>query len=218
MKFSDLNEIEVSDIIDKINNLDVNDLKNIGSAPKPVKITALVLIFIGVLVAGYFLKITDLNQQLVVLEAKERTLRLSFDKMQGTAVNLDAYTQQLEDMRQSFGALLRQLPDKTEIESLLTDISQTGIAAGLEIEYFKPEKLISKEFYSEYPIKLKVSGRYHQFATFVSGVAALPRIVTLQDILIGPQKTKKANETVKMVMGLTVVTYQYLEESAGGKI
>lgn len=218
MKFSDLNEIEVSDIIDKINNIDANDLKNIGSAPKPVKITALVLIFIGVLVAGYFLKITDLNKQLVVLETKEQTLRLSFDKMQGTAVNLDAYTQQLEDMRQSFGALLRQLPDKTEIESLLTDISQTGIAAGLEIEYFKPEKLISKEFYSEYPIKLKVSGRYHQFATFVSGVAALPRIVTLQDILIGPQKTKKANETVKMVMGLTVVTYQYLEESAGGKI
>ena len=218
MKFSDLNEIEVSDIIDKINNIDANDLKNIGSAPKPVKITALVLIFIGVLVAGYFLKITDLNKQLVVLEAKEQTLRKSFDKMQGTAVNLDAYTQQLEDMRQSFGALLRQLPDKTEIESLLTDISQTGIAAGLEIEYFKPEKLISKEFYSEYPIKLKVSGRYHQFATFVSGVAALPRIVTLQDILIGPQKTKKANETVKMVMGLTVVTYQYLEESAGGKI
>ena len=218
MKFSDLNEIEVSDIIDKINNIDANDLKNIGSAPKPVKITALVLIFIGVLVAGYFLKITDLNKQLVVLEAKEQTLRLSFDKMQGTAVNLDAYTQQLEDMRQSFGALLRQLPDKTEIESLLTDISQTGIAAGLEIEYFKPEKLISKEFYSEYPIKLKVSGRYHQFATFVSGVAALPRIVTLQDIQIGPQKTKKANESVKMIMGLTVVTYQYLEESAGGKI
>ncbi len=218
MKFSDLNEIEVSDIIDKINNIDANDLKNIGSAPKPVKITALVLIFIGVLVAGYFLKITDLNKQLVVLETKEQTLRLSFDKMQGTAVNLDAYTQQLEDMRQSFGALLRQLPDKTEIESLLTDISQTGIAAGLEIEYFKPEKLISKEFYSEYPIKLKVSGRYHQFATFVSGVAALPRIVTLQDIQIGPQKTKKANESVKMIMGLTVVTYQYLEESAGGKI
>ena len=218
MKFSDLNEIEVSDIIDKINNIDANDLKNIGSAPKPIKITALVLIFIGVLVAGYFLKITDLNKQLVVLEAKEQTLRKSFDKMQGTAVNLDAYTQQLEDMRQSFGALLRQLPDKTEIESLLTDISQTGIAAGLEIEYFKPEKLISKEFYSEYPIKLKVSGRYHQFATFVSGVAALPRIVTLQDIQIGPQKTKKANESVKMIMGLTVVTYQYLEESAGGKI
>ncbi|MCK4710365.1 MAG: type 4a pilus biogenesis protein PilO, partial [Gammaproteobacteria bacterium] len=129
-------------------------------------------------------------------------------------VNLDAYSQQLDDMRKSFGALLRQLPDQTEIESLLTDISQTGIAAGLEIEYFKPENLVSKEFYSEYPIQLKVSGRYHQFANFVSGVAALPRIVTLQDIKISqPEK-----DSVKMIMDLTVVTYQYLEESAGGKI
>jgi len=218
MKFSDLNEIELSDIVDKINNFDPNDLKNIGSAPKPVKIIALVLIFVGVVVGGYFLQITDLNKQLEVLEAKEQTLRLSYDEMQGTAVNLEAYTQQLEDMRKSFGALLRQLPDKTEIESLLTDISQTGIAAGLEIEYFKPEKLTSKEFYSEYPIKLKVSGRYHQFATFVSGVAALPRIVTLQDIKINQGKAAKGKDTVKMTMDLTVVTYQYLEESKGGKI
>lgn len=218
MKFSDLNEIEVSDIIEKINNFDVNDLKNIGSAPKPAKVTVLIAIFIGVIVAGYFLKITDLNKELVQLEAEEQKLRLSFDQMQGTAVNLDAYTQQLEDMRKSFGALLRQLPDKTEIESLLTDISQTGIAAGLEIEYFKPESLTSKEFYSEYPIKLKVSGRYHQFATFISGVAALPRIVTLQDIRLGQQTTKTGKETVKMVMDLTVVTYQYLEESTGSKL
>lgn len=219
MKFSDLNEIDVSDIMDKINNIDVNDLKNIGSAPKAVKIATLIFIFVAVLVAGYFLKITDMNKQLASLERKEQTLRKSFDKMQGTAVNLDAYTQQLEDMRKSFGALLRQLPDKTEIESLLTDISQTGIAAGLEIEYFKPEKLTSKEFYSEYPIKLKVSGRYHQFATFVSGVAALPRIVTLQNIQIHPRgaKDKKVANT-KMIMDLTVITYQYLEESTGNSL
>lgn len=214
MKFSDLNEIDMADVMDKINNLDVNDLKNIGSAPKPVKVAALVIIFIGVLVAGYFLSITKLNTQLKKLEAKELTLRKAYDQKQATAVNLEAYTQQLADMRKSFGALLRQLPDQTEIESLLTDISQTGIAAGLEIEYFKPEKLVSKEFYSEYPINLKVSGRYHQFANFVSGVAALPRIVTLQDISI----TQQEKESVKMIMDLTVVTYQYLEESAGGKL
>lgn len=217
MKFSDLNEIDFNDIMEKINNIDANDLKNIGSAPKAVKVTALIFIFIAVLVGGYFLKITDLNKELVALERKELTLRQSFDKMQGTAVNLDAYTQQLEDMRKSFGALLRQLPDKTEIESLLTDISQTGIAAGLEIEYFKPEKLTSKEFYSEYPIKLKVSGRYHQFATFVSGVAALPRIVTLQNIRIHPN-TKDKKETTKMIMDLTVITYQYLEETKAGSL
>ncbi|MDH5518151.1 MAG: type 4a pilus biogenesis protein PilO [Gammaproteobacteria bacterium] len=220
MKFSDLNNIDVGDIVEKINNIDVNDLKNIGSAPKPAKIAALIFIFLAVLTAGYFLKITKLNTQIEMLKQQEQTLRQSYDQKQATAVNLEAYTQQLEDMRKSFGTLLRQLPDKTEIESLLTDISQTGIAAGLEIEYFKPDKLVSKEFYSEYPIKLKVSGRYHQFANFVSGVAALPRIVTLQDIKIQPQDTlkSKTRESVKMVMDLTVITYQYLEESSGGKL
>ncbi len=214
MKLSDLNEIDLNDIVEKINNLDVNDLKNIGSAPKPVKIVALVIIFIGVLTAGYFLKITDLNNKLERMGKEELTLRQTYDEKQATAVNLEAYTQQLDDMRKSFGTLLRQLPDKTEIESLLTDISQTGIAAGLEIEHFKPDQLISKEFYSEYPINLKVSGRYHQFANFVSGVAALPRIVTLQDIKITPEE----NKSVTMLMELTVVTYQYLEESAGGQL
>jgi len=214
MSFSDLKNIDVSDIVEKIQDFDPNDLKNIGSAPKPIKIIALILIFIAALSLGYFLKITKLNTQLDQLIAKEKTLRLTYDSKQATAVNLEAYTQQLDDMRKSFGTLLRQLPDKTEIESLLTDISQTGIAAGLEIEFFKPDRLISKEFYSEYPIKLKVSGRYHQFANFISGVAALPRIVTLQDIKIAAE----AKDSVKMVMDLTVVTYQYLEESAGGKI
>jgi len=214
MNFSDLKDIDASEVFEKIQNFDANDLKNIGSAPKPVKIIALVLIFITVLSLGYFLKITKLNDQLDRLIAKEKTLRQTYDAKQATAVNLEAYTQQLDDMRKSFGTLLRQLPDKTEIESLLTDISQTGIAAGLEIEFFKPDRLISKEFYSEYPIKLKVSGRYHQFANFISGVAALPRIVTLQDIKIAAE----AKDSVKMVMDLTVVTYQYLEESAGGKL
>lgn len=214
MKFSDLNNIDFNELLEKAQNLDANDLKNIGSAPKPVKVIALVVIFVAVLSLGYFLKITKLETQLAGLAAKEKTLRQAYDSKQATAVNLDAYTQQLDDMRKSFGTLLRQLPDKTEIESLLTDISQTGIAAGLEIEYFKPDTLISKEFYSEYPIKLKVSGRYHQFANFISGVAALPRIVTLQDIKIGSQ----SKDSVKMVMDLTVVTYQYLEESAGGKL
>ena len=112
-------------------------------------------------------------------------------------------------MKKSFGALLRQLPNKTEIESLLTDISQTGIASGLEIEYFKPEGLSPKEFYAEFPIKLRVTGRYHEFGKFVSGVAALPRIVTMRDI-----KISKAKEStgVLLEMEVTAVTYQYLDE------
>ena len=214
MKLSDLNNIDIGELAAKINDFNPEDLKNIGSAPKPVKIIAFILIFVAVLTAGYFLQITKQQKQITVLERKEIELRKTFDEKQATAVNLEAYKQQLDEMRKSFGALLRQLPDKTEIESLLTDISQTGIAAGLEIEYFKPEGLISKEFYAEYPIKLKVTGRYHQFANFVSGVAALPRIVTLQDIDIHPESDK----TVRMVMDLTVVTYQYLEESGGQNI
>ena len=116
-------------------------------------------------------------------------------------------------MRTSFGTLLRQLPNETEIETLLTDISQTGISAGLEIDYFKPEGLRPKEFYSEYPIKLKVTGRYHEFAEFISGVAALPRIGTVQDIQIKPSDAKSG---VKLTMELTAITYQYLDESQQG--
>ncbi|MCK4833461.1 MAG: type 4a pilus biogenesis protein PilO, partial [Gammaproteobacteria bacterium] len=104
-------------------------------------------------------------------------------------------------------------PNETEIETLLTDISQTGISSGLEIDYFKPEGLRPKEFYSEYPIKLKVTGRYHEFAEFISGVAALPRIVTVQDIEIIPSDPKGG---VKLTMQLTAITYQYLDETAEG--
>ena len=107
----------------------------------------------------------------------------------------------------------RQLPNETEIETLLTDISQTGISAGLDIDYFKPEGLRPKEFYSEYPIKLKVTGRYHEFAEFISGVAALPRIVTVQDITVKPVDPKGG---VKLTMELTAITYQYLDESKEG--
>ena len=135
-------------------------------------------------------------------------LRSTFDIKQAKAANLDAYTQQLDEMKRSFGALLRQLPNKTEIESLLTDISQTGIASGLEIEFFKPEGLRPKEFYAEFPIKLKVTGRFHQFGRFVSGVAALPRIVNMRDITI----VRQGKKGVKLEMEVTAVTYQYLDE------
>ena len=151
--------------------------------------------------------------QLKVLETaenEEKKLRQTFDLKQSKAANLEAYSQQLVEMKQSFGALLRQLPNKTEIESLLTDISQTGIASGLEIEYFKPEGLSPQEFYAEFPIKLRVTGRYHQFGKFVSGVAALPRIVTMRNISI--KKPEKSKGGVLLEMEVTAVTYQYLDE------
>ena len=194
----------------RLEDLDVNDLKQIGTAPLPVKIGIVLVLCIALAVAVYFLDTTKQKEELEKVIAEETQLRNIFVGKQAKAANLEAYKQQLEEMRASFGTLLRQLPNETEIETLLTDISQTGISAGLEIEFFKPEGLRPKEFYSEYPIKLKVTGRYHEFAEFISGVAALPRIVTVQDIAISPSDPKGGT---KLDMELTAVTYQYLDES-----
>ena len=196
--------------LEELNNLDINDIKNIGTAPGIVKTFLVVVLCVIVATAGYFLVTTPKLEELKKVEKEELSLKIVFDEKAAKAANLDAYKQQLDEMRQSFGALLRQLPNKTEIETLLTDISQTGISSGLEIELFKPEGLIPKDFYAEYPIKLKVTGRYHQLAQFVSGVAALPRIVTLQNIEIEPADKEGG---VKLSMEVTAVTYQYLDET-----
>lgn len=206
----DLSEINLQD-------LDIEDLKKIGSAPFSIKVTIIVVLCIALAVAGYFLDITNQQDTLEKVTAEEQSLRTVFSAKQAKAANLDAYKQQLNEMHTSFGTLLRQLPNETEIETLLTDISQTGISAGLTIDYFEPIGLRPKEFYSEYPIKLKVTGYYHEFAEFISGVAALPRIVTVQDIEIIPTKEKKgfsSASTKKLSMKLTAITYQYLDESS----
>ncbi len=205
MDLSKLNEIDLSQI-------DVEDLKKVGSAPLAVRVSIIVIVCILVAAAGIWFIIMPQLDALDAAEKKEVELRRNFDIKQSKAANLDAYAQQLDEMKRSFGTLLRQLPNKTEIESLLTDISQTGIASGLEIEYFKPEGLVQKEFYAEFPIKLRVTGRYHQFARFVSGVAALPRIVTMRDITIKHPDKKSGT---RLVMEVTAVTYQYLDENEG---
>ncbi|MBE9567749.1 MAG: type 4a pilus biogenesis protein PilO [Proteobacteria bacterium] len=196
-----------------INDLDIEDLKKIGTAPLPIKIAIVVVLCIALAVAGYFLDTTEQKLELDKIIAEEQNLRAIFSAKQAKAANLVAYKQQLDEMNTSFGTLLRQLPDETEIETLLTDISQTGISSGLEIDFFKPEGLRPKEFYSEYPIKLKVTGRFHEFAEFISGVAALPRIVTVQEISIKPADAKSGT---KLTMELTAITYQYLDESKQG--
>ncbi len=197
----------------RLEDLDIEDLKKIGSAPIAVRAIVIALLCIIVAIAGYFLDTTNQIAKLKTAVAQEQTLRNTFVAKQSKAANLDAYKQQLKEMRTSFGALLRQLPNKTEIETLLTDISQTGISSGLNIDYFKPEGLRPKEFYSEYPIKLKVTGHFHEFAQFISGVASLPRIVTIQDISIQPDSKKSKG---KLSMELTAVTYQYLNEKGQG--
>lgn len=203
--------MDVGEAIGKLNNLDVQDLRKIGTAPKPVQIAVLVVLFAAMTgAAGWFL-IKPAMAELEQAEAREQELRSQFRTMQSKAARLDAYREQLADMEESFGAMLRQLPDETDMESLLEDLSQTSNAAGLKVNFFKPGSEQRKEFYAEYPIQLRVSGEYHEFGAFVSGLAALPRIVTLHNISISPSGSDGSN----LGMTLTAKTYRYLEEDGG---
>ena len=183
------------------------DLSNLGSWPVPIKAALIAVICIVVLALGYFL---DTQKQLDTLErsrTEETKLKKDFESKQAKAANLDAYKRQMEEMKQSFGAMLRQLPSKTEVEDLLVDISQTGLASGIEFQLFKPEAERQIDFYAELPIKMKMTGTYHEFGRFVSGIAALPRIVTLHNISIGSDKGGSLS------MDLEAKTYRYLDEA-----
>jgi type IV pilus assembly protein PilO len=157
----------------------------------------------------YYFVWSEQRPELQQHEAEEQALRAEFKTKHAKAVNLEVYKQQLKDIERSFGALLRQLPGKTEVPSLLVDISQTGLAAGLQEKLFQPEAEVKKDFYAEKPIKIRLSGSYHQFGEFVSGIAALPRIVTLDEISIRPDN-KDAYDALSM--DLTAKTYRYLDE------
>ena len=159
--------------------------------------------------AGYYFDTKGLLANLDREERKETQLRQKFETEQRKVANLEELKQQLEEMRRSFGAMLRQLPSKTEIPNLIVDISQTGLSAGLEIELFRPEAEVRKGFYAEKPIELRVIGNYHQMGNFVSGVAALPRIVTLHDITMEPM------DDGRLKMEATAKTYRYLDDQSG---
>ena len=158
------------------------------------------------------------NQDRPVLqkaEADELDLRSQFESKQQRAANLEAYKTQLGEMERSFGAMLRQLPGKTEVPNLLVDISQTGLSAGLQEKLFQPGGEKSNGFYAELPIKIKLVGSYHQFGAFVSGIAALPRIVTLHDIQITPANEKEKGGYDNLIMDVTAKTYRYIEDEGG---
>ncbi len=191
-----------------LNELDFN---NIGVWPGPVKFVLMLIVCALVGVGGYYLDTEKQLKQLERVEMKEVELRRTFQDKQAKAANLDAYKKQLEEMKQSFGAMLRQLPNKTEVAELLVDVSQTGLASGLEFELFKPQGEVPREFYAELPIKLTVTGQYHEFGDFISGLAALPRIVTIHDINISPKKSKRG-ESGGLVLQATAKTYRYLDE------
>ncbi|HIP52506.1 MAG TPA: pilus assembly protein PilO [Chromatiales bacterium] len=192
------------------------DLGNIGDWPGIIKTILVLVVCAGVAAAWYYLDTQDQLVALQKVEQAEEGLRREFEEKQAKAVNLDAYKQQLEEMKQSFGAMLRQLPNKAEVADLLVDVSQSGLAAGLEFELFQPRSEGPKEFYAELPIDIVVHGRFHEFGQFISGLAALPRIVTIHDIVIEPETKGRwkaaANPSERLVLKATAKTYRYLDE------
>jgi type IV pilus assembly protein PilO len=197
--------------LSKLNEL---DLSNIGEWPAPIKAIVVLIVCVGLVVAVYYLHTEAQLARLDQERTTETELRQSFETKQLKAANLEAYRQQLEEMKESFGAMLRQLPDRTEVAGLLVDVSQTGLAAGLEFELFQPEGEQSKDFYAELPIDVRVTGHYHDFGRFISGLAALPRIVTIHDVKIGNTAGDTGGDGAKLALQATVKTYRYLDEAA----
>ncbi|MBK6673084.1 MAG: type 4a pilus biogenesis protein PilO [Proteobacteria bacterium] len=186
------------------------DPKDPGRWPLPVRLGAIGLIFVVLsLLMLYFLVWNQKKDDLALAQEQERTLRDEFRTKHAKAVNLNLYKQQLEDIQKSFGAMLRQLPGKTEMEALLVDISQTGVGVGLTQQLFQPQPEQSRDFYAERPIKIRLTGTYHQMGEFVSGIAALPRIVTLHNVEL---KQVQGGAFDQLQLDVTAKTYRYLDD------
>ena len=193
------------------------DPRDVGRWPLMFRALAILIVF--VVLTGVFIYVFPWSNQLPELreaEKAEQTLMRSFDDKQRKAANLEAYKAQLKDMERSFGAMLRQLPGRTEVPNLLVDISQVGLAAGLQEKLFQPGTEVRRDFYAELPISIKLTGSYHQFGTFVSGIAALPRIVTLHDIVITPDA--KDSSPDQLTLQVTAKTYRYLDEAEEAQV
>jgi type IV pilus assembly protein PilO len=194
-------------LLEELQSLDPRDP---GRWPLAIRAAAVALCFFVLTGASIYFFVWDEQRPELQRRADvEQQLRQEFHTKHAKAVNLDLYKQQLKDIERSFGALLRQLPGKTEVPNLLVDISQTGLSAGLEEKLFQPQAEVKKDFYAELPIKIRLSGSYHQFGQFVSGIAALPRIVTLHDIEI---KSENKDAYDQLSLELTAKTYRYLDE------
>ncbi len=198
--------------LDELRNLDP---EHIGDWPLPVKIALVLIIVAAILFAGWHFDIQNLRVTIESEKTKEAEQITSLESKQKQAANLEALKRQMQEMQQSFGDMLRQLPNKTEVAGLLVDISQTGLAAGLEFELFKPAKEVPSEFYAELPILISVIGDYHKFGEFISGVAALPRIVTTHDISIEKRGAGKQQQAEVLVLKATAKTYRALDEEEG---
>lgn len=193
-------------VIEELQSLDINEP---GRWPLPFRIAAIVLVAIAVSALGIYMYVIKTEvPALRRVEDTEQTLRLTFEDKQRRAASYDAYRQQLAEIERSFGTMLRQLPGKTEVDNLLVDISQTGLGAGLIEELFRPLGERRQDFYAELPIEIRLRGSYHELGQFVSGIAALPRIVTLHDIKISGDD----DAFDELVLDVTAKTYRYLED------
>lgn len=197
---------------DALQELQTLDAENPGAWPTWVRIASVILLAIGVIAGGLWFLVKPEVENLDRIVAEEQTLRSEFERKQRKVAALDAYKEQLQEMERSFGAMLRQLPSKAEVPNLLNDIAQTRVASSLEEELFQPQGTVPKEFYAELPNKIVVTGSYHELGAFVSAVAALPRIVTVDDVeltpVAGPARDLKMNAVIK--------TYRYLDETEQG--
>jgi type IV pilus assembly protein PilO len=194
---------------EQLRKLDAND---IGRWPLLFRALLIGILFVAVVGGGtYVWVVRSQLPELERAENKEQELKSTFETRQRKAANFEAYKAQLDDMQRSFGAMLRQLPGKTEVPNLLVDISQTGLASGLEEQLFQPSPEVRRDFYAELPIRIRLLGTYHELGNFVSGIAALPRIVTLHDLSIAPEAKSASGQ---LVLDVTAKTYRYLDEEA----
>lgn len=200
--------MSLSESLEGFRKIDLSDLdfNNIGSWPSAIKVVAGFVLFLVVIGLGYNFHLKDLQAQLDVQRYQEVSLKEQFSTKAYQAANLDAYKEQMQEMEVSFGALLKQLPSDTEVPGLLEDITRTGLGSGLEFEEIKLLPEAAQQFYIELPIQIKVVGAYHDLATFVSGVASLPRIVTLHDFDLVPAEVDGVST---LRMSILAKTYRY---------
>jgi type IV pilus assembly protein PilO len=205
-----------------MNLSDINwDINAAGTWPSPIKAMAALLVCTVVGLGGVYIDTLDQIDSLDAIKLKEQQLKTSFETKQKKAVNLQDYKKQLSDIESSLEVMIRQMPTEEEVASLLIDISQTGLASGLEFKLFKPGGPVKQEFYSELPISIEVIGKYEELGLFVSGLASLPRIVTVHDVNIIPQgqvqgKESKEGKDGTMLMNATVKTYNEGSPSPAG--
>ncbi len=198
--------------LDDFNNI---DFKNAGSLPMPVKLVLLGFLFLILLGLGYWFLWSPAIDEFNQAKAKEEELRQVFLTKKAQAIKVEAYKQQMIDIEKTFGALLKQLPDKSQMDGLLTDINQAGLGRGLEFDLFKPGQESVADFYAEMPIQIKIRGNYHDIGAFATDISKLSRIVTLNDINIssGSKDPKATSADSPLIMEAVAKTYRYLDSS-----